>query len=106
MAADANSCLCVCAAMVMRHMAKAQQVPPGVSALGSSFLWCSILIYYRVYVLKELKVLAAVKKRDNVAGNSYDPFDSSAASACSTTWYGLLLYEGRQTNLLLETVRV
>lgn len=36
-------------------------------------------------------MLAAVKKCDNVEGNSYNPFDSSAASACSTTWYGLLL---------------
>lgn len=31
------------------------------------------ILYYRVYVMKELKVLSAVKKRDNVQGMTFLP---------------------------------
>lgn len=44
------------------------------------------LIYYRIYVLKELKVLAAVKKRDNVEGYDWKSF----RLLLSVFWHRLL----------------
>lgn len=67
-ATDGKICLCVCS-----H----GHAPYGKGSAGATWRvsfgilipMVLYLIYYRIYVLKELKVLAAVKKRDNVEGN-------------------------------------